>query len=197
MRASARRESSSDTSLPDASHDARPQPGAGSGLEGRGTARPAPPNPRVLGALGGGRRDDEAPVRHDGRRSARAHHRQGRHGGGHLQSVLSGRRDRRLLQRQVRQHVVRLRRILRAHGPSRRRGLERGPGPREIEQAFVDFPSSKALLVVHSDTSTGVLNDVAAMSALARSRGALSMVDSISGVGGSRSSLTIGASTWP
>ena len=54
----------------------------------------------------------------------------------------------------------------------------------EIEQAFVDFPSSKALLVVHSDTSTGVLNDVAAMSALARSRGALSMVDSISGVGG-------------
>ncbi len=54
----------------------------------------------------------------------------------------------------------------------------------EIEQAFVDFPGTKALLVVHSDTSTGVLNDVEAVAALARSRGALTLVDSISGVGG-------------
>ncbi len=54
----------------------------------------------------------------------------------------------------------------------------------EIEQAFIDFPASKAVLVVHSDTSTGVLNDVEAVAALARSKGALTLVDSISAVGG-------------
>ena len=59
-------------------------------------------------------------------------------------------------------------------------GLDR----EEIEDAFVDFPASKAILVVHSDTSTGVLNDVEAVAALARSRGALTLVDSISAVGG-------------
>jgi len=60
----------------------------------------------------------------------------------------------------------------------------RGLDLKEIAEAFVDFPPAKAVLVVHSDTSTGVLNDVEAVAALARSNGALSLVDSISGVGG-------------
>jgi len=59
-------------------------------------------------------------------------------------------------------------------------GLDHG----EIEQTFIDFPASKAVLVVHSDTATGVLNDVEAVAALARSKGALILVDAISSVGG-------------
>ncbi len=43
---------------------------------------------------------------------------------------------------------------------------------------------ARAVTVVHSDTSTGVLNDVAGVAAVARAHGALTLVDSISGVGG-------------
>ena len=54
----------------------------------------------------------------------------------------------------------------------------------EIAEALAGVPTAKAVLVVHSDTSTGVLNDVAAVAELARAHRALSLVDSISGVGG-------------
>lgn len=41
-----------------------------------------------------------------------------------------------------------------------------------------------ALTVVHSETSTGALTDVRAVGALAREHGVLSLVDSVSGIGG-------------
>lgn len=41
-----------------------------------------------------------------------------------------------------------------------------------------------ALTVVHSETSTGALTDIAAMAAIARDAGAVSLVDSVSGAGG-------------
>ena len=54
----------------------------------------------------------------------------------------------------------------------------------EIDAAITESPTAKAVLVVHSDTSTGVLNDVKAVAAMARDNGRLCLVDSISGVGG-------------
>jgi aspartate aminotransferase-like enzyme len=41
-----------------------------------------------------------------------------------------------------------------------------------------------AITVVHSETSTGVLNDVRAMSDIAHAHGALCLIDSVSGLGG-------------
>ncbi len=41
-----------------------------------------------------------------------------------------------------------------------------------------------AITVVHSETSTGVLNDVRALSDIAHERGALCLIDSVSGLGG-------------
>ena len=56
--------------------------------------------------------------------------------------------------------------------------------PNEVEQALHDHPRARGLTMTHSDTSTGVQNDVAAVLALTRSRGILGMVDSISALGG-------------
>lgn len=42
----------------------------------------------------------------------------------------------------------------------------------------------RAITVTHSETSTGALNDIRAISDLAHSRGALCMIDSVSGAGG-------------
>jgi len=53
-----------------------------------------------------------------------------------------------------------------------------------IEDALEAQPQSKALLLVHSETSTGVLNDVAALARPARQRGLLVMVDCVSSLGG-------------
>jgi aspartate aminotransferase-like enzyme len=53
-----------------------------------------------------------------------------------------------------------------------------------IEDALEAHPKSKALLLVHSETSTGVLNDVAVITRPARRRGLLAMVDCVSSVGG-------------
>ena len=53
-----------------------------------------------------------------------------------------------------------------------------------IENALNDHPKSKALLLVHSETSTGVLNDVAAIARRARARDVLIMVDCVSSLGG-------------
>ncbi len=46
------------------------------------------------------------------------------------------------------------------------------------------FPNVKAVTIAHCDTSTGVLNDVAAVCDSARRHGVLAMVDGISSVGG-------------
>jgi aspartate aminotransferase-like enzyme len=54
----------------------------------------------------------------------------------------------------------------------------------EVDSAMSESPTANAVLVVHSDTSTGVLNDVEAVAALARNSGKLCLVDSISGIGG-------------
>jgi serine---pyruvate transaminase len=54
----------------------------------------------------------------------------------------------------------------------------------DVEQALHDHPRARAVTIVHGDSSTGVLNDVAAVLALARSRSVLGMVDCISSLGG-------------
>lgn len=61
---------------------------------------------------------------------------------------------------------------------------ERSVDPAEVGSALDTNPHAKAVLVAHSDTSTGVLNPVAEIAALARGYGALSLVDGISSIGG-------------
>jgi aspartate aminotransferase-like enzyme len=56
--------------------------------------------------------------------------------------------------------------------------------PDDVEQALRDHPRACGVTVAHSDTSTGVQNDVASVLALTRSRGILGMVDCISSLGG-------------
>ncbi len=56
--------------------------------------------------------------------------------------------------------------------------------PAEIRDAFDSQPRSRALIVAHSDTSTGALSDVAAISPVAHAAGALLMVDAVSSLGG-------------
>ncbi|MEO7432293.1 MAG: alanine--glyoxylate aminotransferase family protein [Dokdonella sp.] len=54
----------------------------------------------------------------------------------------------------------------------------------KVESALRANPGAKALAFVHAETSTGVLSDAAALCALARAHGALSIVDSVTGLGG-------------
>ena len=56
--------------------------------------------------------------------------------------------------------------------------------PDEVDQALRDHPRARAVTVTHSDTSTGVQNDVEAVMGLTRARGVLGMVDCISSLGG-------------
>src|SRR5215472_15101192 len=55
---------------------------------------------------------------------------------------------------------------------------------RDIEEALEAHRRSKALLLVHSETSTGVLNDVGAIARSARPHRLLVMVDCVSSLGG-------------
>ena len=64
------------------------------------------------------------------------------------------------------------------------RDWERSVDPLEVADALDAEPSARAVTLVHSDTSTGVLNPVAEVAAVARARGRLVMVDGISSVGG-------------
>lgn len=64
------------------------------------------------------------------------------------------------------------------------RDWDRSADPSEISAALEAGSRPRAVLVVHSDTSTGVLNPVAEIAAIARDRGALCLVDGISSVGG-------------
>ncbi len=61
---------------------------------------------------------------------------------------------------------------------------ERSVEPEEVSAALDANRNVRAVLIVHSDTSTGVLNPVADVAALVRERGALLLVDGISSVGG-------------
>jgi aspartate aminotransferase-like enzyme len=61
---------------------------------------------------------------------------------------------------------------------------DRSVDPEEVATALDATPDAKAVLVVHSDTSTGVLNPVAEIAAVARDYGCLVLVDGISSVGG-------------
>jgi aspartate aminotransferase-like enzyme len=56
--------------------------------------------------------------------------------------------------------------------------------PARIESALEAAPRARAVLLVHSDTSTGALSDVAAVVRAARRSGALVMVDAVSSLGG-------------
>jgi len=54
----------------------------------------------------------------------------------------------------------------------------------EIEGAIEAHPEVRAIAMAHSDTSTGVANDIAAVAAVARRRGVLLFVDGVSSIGG-------------
>lgn len=54
----------------------------------------------------------------------------------------------------------------------------------KAEAALKANPGVKALAFVHAETSTGVVSDAAALCRLAREHGALSIVDSVTGLGG-------------
>jgi len=61
---------------------------------------------------------------------------------------------------------------------------DRSVDPNEVAAALEANPDARAVTIVHSDTSTGVLNPVADVATAARDRGALVLVDGISSVGG-------------
>ncbi len=54
----------------------------------------------------------------------------------------------------------------------------------QIETALAERPRTRALILAHSDTSTGALNDIAAIARSAAPSGALVMVDAVSSLGG-------------
>jgi len=56
--------------------------------------------------------------------------------------------------------------------------------PEKVEAALRAHPHAKALAFVHAETSTGVESDAATLCRLAREHGALSIVDSVTGLGG-------------
>lgn len=54
----------------------------------------------------------------------------------------------------------------------------------KVTAAFDDNPDAAVLAFVHAETSTGVVSDAAALCALATERGALSIVDAVTSLGG-------------
>src|SRR5438128_4487565 len=56
--------------------------------------------------------------------------------------------------------------------------------PLAVENALEAHPNCKALLMMHNETSTGVLNNVSAIVRVVRPRGLLVMVDCVSSLGG-------------
>ena len=54
----------------------------------------------------------------------------------------------------------------------------------KVEAAFDAHPDASILAFVHAETSTGVQSDAAALCALAAKRGALSLVDAVTSLGG-------------
>lgn len=60
----------------------------------------------------------------------------------------------------------------------------RSVDPAQVEAALRQHPGASAVTVVHSDTATGVLNDVRSVAGVAGRAGALTLVDCISSLGG-------------
>jgi aspartate aminotransferase-like enzyme len=56
--------------------------------------------------------------------------------------------------------------------------------PQEVDRKLSEHPNARAVALPHSDTSTGVANDVGAVAAVARAHDALVLVDGVSSVGG-------------
>ncbi|MEM9623246.1 MAG: alanine--glyoxylate aminotransferase family protein [Pseudomonadota bacterium] len=56
--------------------------------------------------------------------------------------------------------------------------------PQKLAEALASHPDSKIVAFVHAETSTGVCSDVAALCALARDAGCLTIVDSVTALGG-------------
>jgi len=61
---------------------------------------------------------------------------------------------------------------------------EASADPRQVQAALETHPRVRGVLIAHSDTSTGALNDVAAVARVCRSAGVLVMVDAVSSLGG-------------
>jgi alanine-glyoxylate transaminase/serine-glyoxylate transaminase/serine-pyruvate transaminase len=81
----------------------------------------------------------------------------------------------------------RLHMVARAHGME---VVPISPPPREavsvesVREAFDAHPDARAVAIVHHETSIGVMNPVREIAALARERGALTIVDAVSSAGG-------------
>lgn len=56
--------------------------------------------------------------------------------------------------------------------------------PEAVRASIVDTPQAKLLAFVHAETSTGVWSDAATLCGLAREAGMLSVVDTVTGLGG-------------
>ncbi len=56
--------------------------------------------------------------------------------------------------------------------------------PEKLQQALQANPDSKVVAFVHAETSTGVLSDAEALAALARQAGCLTIVDTVTSLGG-------------
>ena len=56
--------------------------------------------------------------------------------------------------------------------------------PAEVERALTDNPRIRGIALAHSDTSTGVANDVQAIAQVARARNVLVLIDGVSSIGG-------------
>ncbi len=55
--------------------------------------------------------------------------------------------------------------------------------PEDIRKALREHPDTKAVLVTHNETSTGVTNDVEAIGKVVKEAGVVYLVDSVSGIG--------------
>jgi alanine-glyoxylate transaminase/serine-glyoxylate transaminase/serine-pyruvate transaminase len=60
----------------------------------------------------------------------------------------------------------------------------RAVDPAKVAAAFAANPDAKLLAFVHAETSTGAQSDAAALSAIARGHGALSIMDCVTSLGG-------------
>ena len=61
----------------------------------------------------------------------------------------------------------------------------RAVSPEKLEAALKANPAAKAVAFVHAETSTGVLSDAETLAALARAHGCLTIVDTVTSLGGS------------
>jgi aspartate aminotransferase-like enzyme len=56
--------------------------------------------------------------------------------------------------------------------------------PQEVDRTLTEHPHVRAVALPHSDTSTGVANDIRAVAVVARAHDALVLVDGVSSIGG-------------